>query len=940
MKFKGVYEAQLIHEITGEVLFEERSDNLITDFGYGKLAFGTAPSYLQLYNGTSTGGQDYRRVSSTSSVPGYTCIANEYATSVSYINNNNSVRLTYSFAAPVESREINAFGSGSSTELYSFVALTNPIVQTPETILYLSYTIQAVVSNSSASTGAVSNAWANAMIGSWGRLLGASNNSLGASFVNTTPYFLEDISKAGRAVRIPGGTTTDIDAIFQYAVERSNNGWAQSESLFKVSRTLSSTTSQHYGMHASTIFTMGYRDVVVAANTNAKNPQVKPVVQHGVGDTSSFTNATITPQGQGTLQITGTPVCSVLSKYLDFKITKSGDACDLYQDTVTFDASIDSFTPQTTLLAAWDNEDRGIVKVSFSGGTLPEPLVEGQEYYLIYDAAVLKVAISEADALAGTAINLLDNGTGPTTVTRESTAIFSVATDTVVYPRNHRVRMVPTKKADGTPALIKVEGTTAKLIIAWTVQVGEYVYYSVNAEYQEHPGNSNMLLCKWRIGHLEQPETIASIPASWSTYVKVGDDIVVNTNNGILICDTTTDTLYGPTLIAGVSAYNALAYDEVSQTVACLHNGQGFTLFSVSTFKASGTVEDTVLFSEVPSLNVMTSDAKDVLNTVDFFDKVLTWSTTKRTVVYDWRGVDVRAGVGTNKWVSYSSYTPSPAISRAGAREVFYMVRTGSTAYTLKKVSEVDSYSTEESLYSFNNTNDYIKGFYPFLDGTGVLRWVTSTRRYSYNVSTNEVQVVTRSTSPPVFNMNTVGNMLPKASMGVIDDTPMILGGYWFEPVVDTISIVEGKIGASASPGEHPLQETQYVALSNGLNFQFNNAAGISSENQFIEGERYTALISAMELKTNLDEAVSNFVLYYTDMQKKENTAYIVSGDTLTVTEASEVDFRAIDTVTITKGGVPLNNFSVSATSGIITFTDTSHDAQEVLVTYLVVYRR
>jgi len=163
MNFKGVYEAQLIHKDTGEVLQEERFENLITDTGYSILLFGTRPSYLFIYSGSGEGGQDYRRVSSPTSVPGFTRQESNSA-SESSLNNNNSFRLTYSFAAPVTTIDISAFGSGSSSILYSFVSLTNPIVQTPGTILYLSYTIHALVSNNSASMGAVSNAWVNASI--------------------------------------------------------------------------------------------------------------------------------------------------------------------------------------------------------------------------------------------------------------------------------------------------------------------------------------------------------------------------------------------------------------------------------------------------------------------------------------------------------------------------------------------------------------------------------------------------------------------------------------------------------------------------------------------------------------------------------------------------------------------------------------------------------
>ncbi len=97
---------------------------------------------------------------------------------------------------------------------------------------------------------------------------------------------------------------------------------------------------------------------------------------------------------------------------------------------------------------------------------VPAPLAKGTEYYLIrVDDDTLKVATSSVNALAGTAVNLSDNGTGDITLQQLSYRTVAAA--------NGSARVAPANFTAGTYLDLDDEGDRARLIwsgTAWAVK--------------------------------------------------------------------------------------------------------------------------------------------------------------------------------------------------------------------------------------------------------------------------------------------------------------------------------------------------------------------------------------------------------------------------------------------------------------------------------------
>ncbi len=104
-----------------------------------------------------------------------------------------------------------------------------------------------------------------------------------------------------------------------------------------------------------------------------------------------------------------TKVCNVDRAYILLTDGRGADATDTVE-------SVDAGTNQLTLTSHNYQTGTGPVTLSTSG-TLPAPLSPASNYYLIRDSAnLVRVATSLANALAGTAVNITDAGTGTHTI--------------------------------------------------------------------------------------------------------------------------------------------------------------------------------------------------------------------------------------------------------------------------------------------------------------------------------------------------------------------------------------------------------------------------------------------------------------------------------------------------------------------------------------------
>lgn len=98
--------------------------------------------------------------------------------------------------------------------------------------------------------------------------------------------------------------------------------------------------------------------------------------------------------------------------------------------TFTVSASSNALT-----MAAGTGWQSGLQVFVSSDGALPAPLVAGTAYYWIRsDETLGQLAATYADALAGTALDLTDAGTGTHTITQSTSVTLSASADTVTLP--------------------------------------------------------------------------------------------------------------------------------------------------------------------------------------------------------------------------------------------------------------------------------------------------------------------------------------------------------------------------------------------------------------------------------------------------------------------------------------------------------------------------
>lgn len=118
-----------------------------------------------------------------------------------------------------------------------------------------------------------------------------------------------------------------------------------------------------------------------------------------------------------------------------------------------------------------------------STGTLPGGLAENTTYYAIYNAGYIKLATSAANALAGTAINITDNGTGTHKINVYSTR------QTGVTPGANTAIIRFNEDLTGQSYVVQTGSTLDQLVIAnlsgggglaYSVADGEDFYYLYN----------------------------------------------------------------------------------------------------------------------------------------------------------------------------------------------------------------------------------------------------------------------------------------------------------------------------------------------------------------------------------------------------------------------------------------------------------------------------
>jgi len=140
-----------------------------------------------------------------------------------------------------------------------------------------------------------------------------------------------------------------------------------------------------------------------------------------VGETFDSQTITYTSDSSATVQEIHNGLITLLNAVSDKNYTATfAPLADQSAKTFTVDHTTSNGATFTTTAHGWNTGD-GAVEGSNVGGALPSGMTAATPYYVIkIDANTYKLATSLANALAGTAIVLTDNGSGTNTLTPTS----------------------------------------------------------------------------------------------------------------------------------------------------------------------------------------------------------------------------------------------------------------------------------------------------------------------------------------------------------------------------------------------------------------------------------------------------------------------------------------------------------------------------------------
>jgi len=442
LKLKGIYEWRLVNSETGQVDQEGQQCNVISD-RFLEVMCGThllGTSYSGYQNGmaiqlsdTAPGSIDYRKAGASNTF-------NVLATGALVRYNIDWVLKSkfteYNFPPPGASRTIRVIGvkffshttdSFPTPNFVSFIVLSTPITQTTTQYLYVKYTVFCIFpiglgystpNNRFLEYTLNMNLFNDAML-----VFGSvSSSSVTGSKFNLTQYLPpSNINNVARyCAPIYSSTQADTQA----------STGAYFARLFQKQLAVSSVV----GPIGSVVFQNNYASTDVGIQAFFKSvygyskvrtsvPSISRVFVHpGSRNAYLFSDPSYPAVSQGAVAISGSPTNKfhVIGR---ISITKTGDASDIIDEEVA-STSVNTGTWSIAVTQEMTTGDKYRLTTT---GTLPGPLNTLTDYYIIrIDAFTIQLALSYANALAGTQIHFLSQGTGNHTLIRQNTGRYRV----------------------------------------------------------------------------------------------------------------------------------------------------------------------------------------------------------------------------------------------------------------------------------------------------------------------------------------------------------------------------------------------------------------------------------------------------------------------------------------------------------------------------------
>lgn len=621
---KGRYDWKLVDKDSGNVDKEGSQWNTVTDALLAVMcsptSWGVSPQGFQ-YNryklfasdSTATPGVEYRRFGASN----YFNVPTGYSTAYSlgtstYALGSRTIKTPGSgFVPPVSPVTIRIIGIGAfynsgttpKPNFCSYIVLSSPITQNTNQYLYIEYTLY--VSYTSGGYNTPGNRYQDRgfslaaitggpMLFGWGYAIGYAGSEMNVTGL-LPPVNINNVMREVPSLltsydnnNISSDQTYNIGSVLANTMSRS---LATTDIPGPIGALCYSNTfdNDYAGYYWYLHSTYGYTPDKSAA------PSISRVFVHSAARIAQVFSDPGDAPSQGAMILSGTPTQSY-PMVGRVKITKTGDASDVVDDTFTI-----SGPPTDTLTTATDQSHAVDDLVRFTTTTtLPSPLSTGSIYYVVYKSGT---SMKVSGTLSGSPISITDSGTGTHTVIRWNTGKYSYEAEPWQFPQKptlgyawwnlnmgidadnkvqpHSLFSATDTGEGGTPSSTPafLPGST---LIRGMAKIDSSVY-SVQRSRVSLTHN----MCSWQFNTIETSIAQCSFGSTSTVINRVESDgtkVYVATNEGIYKYDTLAPTV-SPTVmsITGLldSTVKDIAYDPVT---GYLWSGHGtFSSFTADT---------------------------------------------------------------------------------------------------------------------------------------------------------------------------------------------------------------------------------------------------------------------------------------------------------------------------------------------------------------------
>lgn len=976
IKLKGVYEWELKNADTGEIEDSGKQWNVISDKFLEWMFMGNSTSSntftlytggmaVQLSDSASTPGVDYRR----SGLSNYFNILATGSTIQYNVDFTNLSKATYhNFPPPGASRIIRIIGVKVFQGTYdymiqpnfvSFIELSTPITQNTNQYLYVSYTV-FITPNLSLGNNTPNSRYINY----------GFNTAVFVLIPKNLGTWYTDVSSAD-SVRVTDLLPpVDNNKVHRNVPYRYKNVGADIQQhfgniygntyykRFAVSELEGPIGTVVYGFNGQSDISNSYYSYFHTtfgySLMSSTIPSVSRVYVHPAGrEGALFSDPSYPAVSQGTVVITGTPMNKfpVIGRV---RVSKTGDASDLMDETVSYTA-VDIGANSITVTQDIATGDMYRLTTT---GVLPSPLVAATDYYVIrIDAVTIKLATTYAFAIAGTAIDITDQGSGNHTLIRQNTGEYklentlwtkeanasnmfnlSMAIDYDGYVMPHDLDSVqnnPTNYAEGD-YIANNNGASynaayndfcrggSSSMLRGGLMNGDYIY----TIQQSRKGLINNV-CRWRFNTIETSEPICKFGTGDTRVGGVldgGTKMYIYTNDGLYEYTFATPTV-APVLLTITGMIDNVIRD------ACIDPVTGYmwtghatglsrvdlgTLTATQYLRGTGQALDTLTDSEV----LISGGQLDAYN-----GRVLKGGKANIASGDNYSAAWVMDdGVG---FYRVKTTTASRACClRRGTTEVVYLDSANLTRYNVVITGKNVGSSTSLETYAIGSSTTY----YPTVIWGNLAQLSDDTFVYLYgnqiySATSVYMMVATYKVGTPApalwgyyggsyapIECNSDSHASYGYTLGALRRCPMYVDGndapmfLWHRYLIPTTHFThayfiygwDGSNWVLNNPNGRKIPKTATHTLLNGLSVDFNNSTGGTWDKQFVSGEQYNFVHGPTFIKDNLQIVDVTCRKYVCEAHVVENYAVTVPMSApyeITIPEVSDPDFRDMDTV-------------------------------------------